>query len=173
MLFCNIFRMNASKFWYFCLNARIMAQQHGLFRSRTDKVFGGVCAGIARSLNADPFLIRLIFALLFIFAGSGILLYIILWIALPEEPLPMFQDYNQSSGEPSDPEQQPSTSVPPVSASSRNNGSLIVGIVLIAVGLVFLADRFIPRIHFGDLWPVLIVIAGLALIVSSFSISKK
>lgn len=148
-----------------------MAQQHGLFRSRTDKVFGGVCGGIARSLNTDPFLIRLIFALLFIFAGSGIILYIILWIALPEEPLPMFQDFDPTTGNPAKPEQeqQPSTSQPPAYVPRRNNGSLIVGIILIGVGLVFLAERLIPRIHFGDFWPVIIVLAGVALIASSFS----
>jgi len=55
----------------------------GLYRSRTDKVFGGVAAGIARSLNTDPAVIRLVFALLIIFGGSGLLLYLILWIAIP------------------------------------------------------------------------------------------
>ena len=152
-----------------------MAQQHGLFRSRTDKVFGGVCGGIAKSLNIDTFLVRLIFALLFIFAGSGILLYIILWIALPEEPLPMFEDFSQTSGEqPStEPNQQSSSPEVPVYVPQKNNGALIVGLILIGIGLIFLANRFIPRIHFGDFWPVIIVIAGIVLIASSFINNKR
>jgi phage shock protein PspC (stress-responsive transcriptional regulator) len=152
-----------------------MAPQHGLFRSRTDKVFGGVCGGIAKSLNTDTFLIRLVFVLLFIFAGSGLLLYLILWIALPEEPLNMFQDYNPASGEQPSPETEQQSAIPdtPVFVPRKNNGALIVGIVFIGIGIIFLADRFIPRIHFSDLWPILIVIAGIVLIASSFLNNKR
>jgi len=56
-----------------------------LVRSRKDKYLGGVCGGIAEYLNTDPTLIRLLFVLFAIFGGPGILLYLILWIALPEE----------------------------------------------------------------------------------------
>ena len=147
-----------------------MTQRQGLFRSRTDKVIGGVCGGLAKSMHTDPFLIRLIFAILFIFAGGGILIYIILWIALPEEPMPFFD----SSGPASEQEANQGTvnPEPPAYYPPRNNGALIVGFILIGVGLVFLADRFIPTIHFRDFWPVIIVLAGLVLIVTSFSKNK-
>ena len=152
-----------------------MNERHGLFRSRTDKVFGGVCGGIAKSLNTDTFLIRLIFALLFIFAGGGILLYIILWIALPEEPFPMFHEGASAPGEESatDTGQSYPGGEPVPYYRHRNNGTLIAGLILIGVGLAFLADRFIPRVHFGDFWPVIIVIAGIALIATSFSTTKQ
>jgi phage shock protein PspC (stress-responsive transcriptional regulator) len=151
-----------------------MATQHGLFRSRTDKVFGGVCSGIARSLNTDPFIVRLIFALLFIFGGTGVLLYIILWIALPEEPLPFYQ------GTETDPGTQPeSAATQGTSAESqpfpekKNNGALIVGLILIGIGIIFLADRFIPHVNFRDFWPVIIIIAGVVLIAGSFTKLKR
>jgi phage shock protein C len=152
-------------------------QRQGLYRSRTDKVFGGVAGGIARSLNADPAIVRLIFALLVIVGGGGILLYLILWIAIPEEPFEFFQESTFSSeanpeGEPG----SPSAPVnPPVYPVRRNNGALVAGIILIGVGALFLVDRIIPDIHirFRDFWPVVIVIAGLALIFSSFSGIKK
>jgi len=152
-------------------------QRQGLYRSRTDKVFGGVAGGIARSLNADPAIVRLIFALLVIVGGGGILLYLILWIAIPEEPFEFFQESTTSSE--ANPEGEPaSTSAPvnpPVYPVHRNNGALIAGIILIGVGGLFLIDRIIPDIHirFRDFWPVVIVIAGLALIFSSFSGIKK
>ncbi len=56
-----------------------------LTRSRTDRMIGGVCGGLARYFNADPSLIRLAFALAFVFGGSGLLLYLILWVVLPAD----------------------------------------------------------------------------------------
>ena len=56
-----------------------------LYRSRTDRMIGGVCGGLGNYFSVDPSLIRLAFVLLFVFGGSGFLLYLILWIVLPEE----------------------------------------------------------------------------------------
>ena len=56
-----------------------------------------------------------------------------------------------------------------------NSGALIIGLILISIGALFLIDRLLPNIHFRihDFWPAIIVVAGLALIYSSFSGSKK
>jgi phage shock protein C len=54
-------------------------------RSRTDRVFGGVCGGIARSTGMESWVWRLLFAALFICAGVGLLLYLLLWIFVPSE----------------------------------------------------------------------------------------
>ncbi len=56
-----------------------------LFRSRTDRMIGGVCGGLGNYFSVDPSLIRLAFVLLLVFGGSGFLLYLILWIVLPDE----------------------------------------------------------------------------------------
>ncbi|HEY4687773.1 MAG TPA: PspC domain-containing protein [Anaerolineae bacterium] len=56
-----------------------------LYRSRTDRMIGGVCGGLGKYFGVDPSLVRLAFVLLFVFGGSGFLLYLILWIVLPEE----------------------------------------------------------------------------------------
>jgi len=56
-----------------------------LYRSRTDRMIGGVCGGLGNYFSVDSSLIRLAFVLLFVFGGSGLLLYFILWIVLPEE----------------------------------------------------------------------------------------
>ena len=152
-------------------------QRQGLFRSRKDRVFGGVAGGIAHSLNTDPAIVRLIFALLIIVGGGGILLYLILWIAIPEEPIQFYHE-SGATGEP-DPVHEAgspdSPYTPPVYPPRKNNGALIVGLIFIAVGALFLIDRFLPdiRFHFHDFWPIIIVIAGIALIFSSFSGIKK
>ncbi|WP_461449765.1 PspC domain-containing protein [Mucilaginibacter sp.] len=55
-----------------------------LFRDPDDHLISGVCAGIANYFNIQPLWIRLAFAMSFFFAGSGLLLYIILWIVIPQ-----------------------------------------------------------------------------------------
>jgi phage shock protein PspC (stress-responsive transcriptional regulator) len=54
-------------------------------RSRSDRWVGGVCGGIARSTGMEAWVWRLLFAALFICAGAGLLLYVLLWIFVPSE----------------------------------------------------------------------------------------
>lgn len=56
-----------------------------LYRSQTDKMLGGVCAGLGEYLDVDPTVIRLIFVLAALLGGHGILLYLILWLIMPPE----------------------------------------------------------------------------------------
>jgi len=57
-----------------------------LFRSRDNKMLAGVCAGFAQYLNVDVTILRVILVLVTIFGGSGLLIYFIFWIIIPEEP---------------------------------------------------------------------------------------
>ena len=52
-------------------------------RSRSDRWFGGVCGGIARATGMEAWVWRLLFTVLFICAGAGLLLYLLLWIFVP------------------------------------------------------------------------------------------
>jgi phage shock protein C len=54
-------------------------------RSRADRWIGGVCGGIARSTGMAAWAWRLIFAVLFICVGAGLLLYLLLWLFVPSE----------------------------------------------------------------------------------------
>ncbi len=56
-----------------------------LYRSRTDRVLLGVCGGLAKYLNIDPVIVRVIAVLLFFSGGLGLLAYIILAIVVPLE----------------------------------------------------------------------------------------
>ena len=62
-------------------------ERSGLFRNENDKVLGGVCSGIAHSLKIDPVVLRILFVLFVLGWGTGILLYIILWLVLPKRSL--------------------------------------------------------------------------------------
>jgi phage shock protein C len=57
--------------------------QKRLHRSRTEKMIAGVCGGIAEYLNVDPTLVRVLWVFIALLAGSGVLLYLILWIVMP------------------------------------------------------------------------------------------
>jgi phage shock protein C len=59
-----------------------------LYRSRTDLMLGGVCGGLAKYLNIDPAIVRLVFLLLLFLGGGGFWIYLVLWIITPVEPLP-------------------------------------------------------------------------------------
>ena len=55
-----------------------------LYRDGDSKVLGGVCSGIGHYFGFDPVWLRIALALMLVFAGTGVLIYIILWIAIPE-----------------------------------------------------------------------------------------
>ena len=47
-------------------------------------MIGGVCAGLGEYLGLDPTIVRIVWVLMVLFAGVGILLYIILWLVMPK-----------------------------------------------------------------------------------------
>ena len=57
-----------------------------LLRSATDKKIAGVCGGLAEYFDIDATVIRLCWLLAILFAGTGVLAYIVLWIILPVAP---------------------------------------------------------------------------------------
>ena len=56
-----------------------------ILRSRDERMIAGVCGGLAAYFNIDPLIVRLGFALLAMFNGIGIMLYLLLWLLLPNE----------------------------------------------------------------------------------------
>lgn len=57
-----------------------------LYRSTQDRMFAGVCGGIAAYLDVDPTLVRLFFVALTLMGGPGVIIYIVLMLIVPEEP---------------------------------------------------------------------------------------
>jgi phage shock protein C len=57
-----------------------------LYRSKKDRILGGVCAGLGEHLDVDPTVIRLVWAVVTVLSiGTGIIIYILAWIIVPEE----------------------------------------------------------------------------------------
>ena len=57
-----------------------------LCRSRWNRMLAGVCGGIAEYLGWDPTLVRVAWIVLTLLGGSGILIYLIFWLVMPESP---------------------------------------------------------------------------------------
>lgn len=160
-----------------------MEKNKRLYRSAKSKVFGGVAGGIAEYFDIDPIIIRLLFVIIAFAGGGGAIVYLILWIALPLEPItPYSMNMGAgdpfgapNAGEPVQGENPAGNAAGPfnVPVKSENRNGLIGGIVLISLGMIFLANRFIPNIHFGDLWPLVLVVIGGVLIATSYAERKS
>jgi phage shock protein C len=57
-----------------------------LYRSRTERWFAGVCGGLGTYFGIDPTLVRVLFVIFGLTFGSGFLIYLILWLIIPNEP---------------------------------------------------------------------------------------
>ncbi len=156
-----------------------------LYRSRRDKMIGGVAGGLADYFDVDPTLVRIIFIITLFLGGSGVLAYIILWIVVPEEPF-VYSNTGQtgaaassaSSGS-SASSANSSTEEQKASAEStaneqhqileeqRGRRRNVAGVILIIIGVLFLADNFIPRFDFGDYWPLILIAIGFGLLLKS------
>jgi phage shock protein C len=64
----------------------VAPRQRRLMRSRYDKKIAGVCSGVARYFDLDTNLVRLVWLLCLLLAGTGLLAYIIAWVIMPVEP---------------------------------------------------------------------------------------
>lgn len=163
-----------------------MEQTKRLYRSRYDSVIAGVSGGLGKYFNMDPIIFRILFVGLVFAGASGILIYIILWIALPLDPDFTFYKYNRQDyyKPPSDqPQDVPfeETKAQEVDEkpftfdekrSPKNEGSLIAGVIFIALGSIFLFAKLIPSINVGDLWPLLLIAAGILVMRSAVTKPK-
>ncbi|HEY9132412.1 MAG TPA: PspC domain-containing protein [Dyella sp.] len=61
-----------------------MSSEKRLARSSSQRMLAGVCGGVAEYIGWDPTIVRVIWIILTLAGGSGILLYLILWLVMPE-----------------------------------------------------------------------------------------
>lgn len=143
-----------------------MGNSKKLYRSRRDKMIAGVAGGLADYFDVDVVLFRLMFVLLVLFGGGGVLAYVILWIVAPAEPLATVypqgeSDYTASKEQAEAP--TPETEMPN-KAKKTSNTSLFAGVTLIVIGLLFLANRMLPWFRFEEFWPLLLIIGGVLIL---------
>ncbi len=66
-------------------DASAVAAVNRLRRSRSDRWIGGVCGGLGAATGVESWIWRLVFAALFLFGGTGLLIYVLMWIFVPLE----------------------------------------------------------------------------------------
>lgn len=112
-----------------------------LYRSATDKVIAGVCGGLAQYFSIDPAIVRLAFVVFALAGGASVLLYIVLWIAVP---------IGQGT--------------PAVPLGER--GQEVLAAVLIAIGALWLFANLgaFTFINWRFAWPLVLIAAGAALL---------
>ncbi len=160
-----------------------------LYRSTKQKVIGGVCSGLGDYLNIDPVIVRVVFILLTIFNGVGILVYLVMWAIIPldrdNRPDVSFNKQEKSKTEGDtftivdDTDEKQET---PKTENNSNEftieednkdeskssvGRIVIGGALILFGTMFLAERFFCWFNFGDFMPTLLILIGLALLWNS------
>src|SRR5262245_34027439 len=116
------------------------AMRERLYRSRSDRMLFGVAGGMARYLDLDPSLVRIVWALLVIAGGAGILLYVIAAIVIPEEPLGGAAGEGTATGSASadttggsGAAERPWGYRAGVDRQGRGGGAVIVGLALVAI----------------------------------------
>jgi phage shock protein C len=142
-----------------------------LYRSSTDRMLAGVCGGLGAYLALDPVLIRLFFVLLTIGGGSGVLIYLLLWILIPggEQGVVGSETTIRTGAEEIAARARTFGADVRASFQSGNPQSgLIVGVALMVLGGMFLAQNlhvvWLRWLDFDVLWPLLLIAGGAALI---------
>ena len=151
-----------------------------LYRSRSDRMLFGVAGGMAEWLDLDPSLVRLVWALLVLAAGVGLLLYIVAAIVIPEEPVAAAgtsPTSDTAAGAATTPGAATEAGAADdwsarrqarraARAQRSGSGAILFGLVLIALGAWFLISRFL-KIDSDVLVPLLLIVLGGALLVGA------
>jgi phage shock protein C len=147
-----------------------------LYRSVREKMIGGVCGGLADYFSVDVTLVRII-ALVALFGGVGFFVYLAGWVIIPENPS---EEAGHRGNHKRDVGEVVKGMVSDVKEATKGfegdenyerpdrheNRSKMAGGILVALGVFFLLQRFLPYwFDMSKMWPILLIFVGLAIIV--------
>jgi phage shock protein C len=165
-----------------------------LFRSKDERIFGGVAGGVAEYFDLDPALVRVAWAILILATGGAFLvLYGVMWLVVPEAPPGVISgqpwvpggaplgatDATGASGaaaaQPSGDQAagQPSSIAHDWRArraargGRSGGGAVVLGSILILVGAWLLARNYLPLLQADRIWPIAVIILGILLLVGA------
>ena len=136
-----------------------------LYRSKKDSIIAGVCGGIAEYFGIDPTLVRLLTLLIVFLGGAGGIAYIIAWIIIPQNPEQITESERAE-------EEEGGADVFHLKGGNDDKRHIWGGLILILLGLFFLARSLFPRFVFVRFWPLILVVIGLMLIIKALSRKK-
>ena len=139
-----------------------------LYRSHTDSVLGGVAGGVAEYLDLDPAIVRVLWALLALITGGVFfVLYIVMWVVVPYPPDAGEVGEAATGGQAPADGSAPTWNAQPYRGPRRRgsgSGSWIFGLILVIVGVYFLAREYLPDLNIDRLWPLGLVLVGVLLL---------
>lgn len=149
-----------------------MDTRRKLTRSRTDRMLGGVCGGLAEYLGIDSVWVRLFFVLLLFGQGVGFWVYLILWIIMPGEEAGQIaarETVQANVREMGDRARNIGSEIRESFSGERSTQTgIIIGSALIILGGIYLLENlgipWLSWLRFNLIWPVLLILAGVALI---------
>jgi phage shock protein C len=131
-------------------------------------MLGGVCSGLAAYAGIDPVIIRLFFVIFTLAGGAGVLIYLILWIVVPED------GDTTEWGDRSYSDRMGSMRDDFIEATRKPNPHAIryIGGGIVAIGVILLLQNLnIPWLWWlkGDLvWPLTLIAGGILLLLRAF-----
>ncbi len=156
-----------------------------LYRSRRERILGGVAGGLAEYFDVDVTLVRLAWVMVALAGGFGLLAYIAAWVIMPEEPeaerrsrahaaeggepevvVPEVED----AGEEADPGTSAQTEERGTEARGRN---WFFGLLLVALGFYLLVQNLVPELQLAKFWPVALILLGGLILAGAFGRSKE
>ncbi len=141
-----------------------------IYRKTDDCIIAGVCAGLADYFEIDETLVRVIFVLLFIGGGSGILIYLVLWLVIPkkgeenkkvdwQENVKEFTEDVGKKAKTVAKEIKKEIKVEKVNPE-KNRGNFL-GLILLLWGGILLVDKIVPHlIEWDYVWPGTLIVLG-------------
>jgi phage shock protein C len=117
-----------------------------LYRSTSDRAIAGVCGGLAHYFNIDVALVRIAFIAFALAGGASLLLYIVLWIAVPAD----------------------GGTAAPAAVTTRSSETLAA--ILIAIGSLWLLGNLglFAAVQWRFAWPLVLIALGVALLARRF-----
>jgi len=138
-----------------------------IFRSIDDYMIAGVCGGLADYFKIDSSLIRIIFVLLAISGGSGILIYLILWLVVPKEAgvekeIDREEKVKEFTEDVKNKAKMMAKEIKTDVKIKKMRRFNILGIILVLVGIVAVWNQLSPiTIQWNFFWPGLLILVGI------------
>jgi phage shock protein C len=140
-----------------------------LYRSKENRMIFGVCGGLGEYFEVDPLIIRILFILLSLTAGSGIILYLILAVIIPNEGVKEKTKGKKDLIEETQEKTQELAQEIKKHGAWISNARNIFGLVIILIGFNLLFEQIFKYspfawVNWGIFWSAIIIILGLRLI---------
>lgn len=133
-----------------------------LYRSEREKILGGVCGGLADYFMVDVTLVRLLAVLSILAGGIGVVVYIAAWYLLPVDPA--FDNVGNAEAFTQEGNESARQDEPSAHRESEKRKYEVIGIGLVALGCLFLAEKWFPWLSFAKLWPLFLILIGVGVI---------